>query len=132
MARNERKRVRDLADTLKWSLPKLNPRVEPLPPAEGAPEQGVTLDVVPGVRAVLFPMAEVWTGLLVSYDIVTGKVVQTLEHQEHVDTDEASPAWGARVVRDILTSVIANGAEGDTLERAQSLLERVEAAIPRL
>lgn len=131
MARTDRKRARDLAETLAWKLREMSPRVTTLPENPDGLEHGVAVEVAPGFRVILFPHGTRWRGLMVRYEAATGQVLQTFEHQLHVETDEEAPRWAAGVIRDVLLSIAQEGIlelESIVVER----LERVEAAIPRL
>lgn len=132
MARNDRKRARDLAETLAWALREMSPRVTALPENPDGLEHGVAAEVAPGFRVILFPHGAVWRGLMVQYEPETGQVLQTFEHQSHVETDEESPRWAASVIRDVLVSLVSGGSAGDNMQLASERLLKVEGVIPRL
>lgn len=131
MARNDRRRARDLAETLAWVLREMSPRVTELPANADALEHGVAAEVAPGYRVILFPHGDRWRGLMVQFEPNTGQVLQTFEHHANVNTDEEAPRWAASVIRDVLMS-LANGAPSELQELAVERLTKVEGVIPRL
>ena len=132
MARNDRRRARDLAETLAWALREMSPRVTTLPDNPDGLEHGVAVEVVSGFRVILFPHAAVWRGLMVQYEPNTGQVQQTFEHQLHVETDEEAPRWAATVIRDVLASLVSGGGSAEYMQLASERLLKVEGVVPRL
>jgi 1-acyl-sn-glycerol-3-phosphate acyltransferase len=132
MARNDRKRARDLAETLAWALREMSPRVTALPANPDGLEHGVAVEVAPGYRVILFPHGARWRGLMVQYEAASGQVLQTFEHQSGVETDEEAPRWAASVIRDVLVSLVTGGVAPEHTELAGERLAKVDGVIPRL
>ena len=128
MGRAEKKRVRDLVSTLAWSVPEMNPRAGVLPPNPQGLEESAEFDVLPGIRAVLFPHGDEWRGLIVQFD-ASGQASQTMEHGLRALSDEEALRWSMLVFHDILASVVAGGPASplpqERLTKVDGLIDRV-------
>lgn len=127
-SRAEKKRARELVDTLVWDLPEMDPKLGALPPNPDGLEHCGEFDVLPGIKAVCFPAGDEWRGLLVQYDTASGQVTSMMEHQLRAASDEDAPRWALQVIADILTNA-AGGAPDAELPRERlalvsQLLER--------
>lgn len=111
--RAEKKRARELVDTLVWDLPDMDPKLGTLPPNPDGLEHCGEFDVLPGIKAVCFPAGEQWRGLLVQYDPASGQVTSMMEHQLRASADEEAPRWALRVIADILTSAAAGAPDAE-------------------
>ncbi|QEO09396.1 hypothetical protein [Protaetiibacter larvae] len=142
MARNERRRVRDLAETLAWSVREMDPRVHSFPPGGELPEFGVAVEVLPGLRAFLIPEADSWRAVFARFDPASGQALDSFDYQPRASTDEEAPRWAATAIQTMLASTVASvraqlEAEpsrqgGAFLETAEQRLAKVEGLIPRL
>lgn len=127
-SRAEKKRARELVDTLVWDLPEMDPKLGTLPPNPDGIEHCAEFDVLPGIKAVCFPAGDEWRGLFVQFNPGTGQVTSMMEHQLRASSDEGAPRWALQVIADILTSA-AGGAPDAALPRERlaqvsQLLER--------
>lgn len=128
VGRAERKRVSDLVGTLVWSVPEMRPRAGVLPPNPDGLAESAEFDVLPGIRAVLFPDGEEWRALLLQFD-AEGRVIRTMEHEQRAPDDDEAPRWAMQVLRDVLATVVAGSAPS---ELPRERLDRVEALIDRV
>ncbi|AYF97380.1 hypothetical protein [Protaetiibacter intestinalis] len=128
MGRAEKKRVKDLVGTLAWSVPEMNPRSGTLPPNGDGLEDCAEFDVLPGIRAVLFPHGDEWRGLIVQFG-GNGQVTSMMEHGIRALSDEEAPRWSMLVFHDILASVVAGGPASplpqERLTKVDGLIDRV-------
>jgi len=127
MGRAEKKRVRDLVSTLAWSVPEMNPRAGTLPPNGDGLEDCAEFDVLPGIRAVLFPHGDEWRALIVQF--AADGQVQMMEHGIRALSDEEAPRWSMLVFHDILASVVAQAPASplpqERLTKVDGLIDRV-------
>jgi len=130
--RAEKKRARDLVDTLVWDLPDMNPRLGTLPPNPDGLEHCAEFDVLPGIKAVCFPAGDTWRGLLVQYDPATGHITGTMEHHAHAASDDDAPRWAAQVIHDIVTNAAANATTDAATAMANERLAKVAQLLTRL
>ena len=86
----------------------MNPRAGVLPPNADGLEESAEFEVLPGIRAVLFPHGDEWRGLIVQF-APDGQVASTMEHGLRALNDEEAPRWSMLVFHDILASVVAGG-----------------------
>jgi len=126
--RAEKKRARDLVNTLVWDLPDMRPRVGTLPPNPDGLEHCAEFDVLPGLTAVCFPAGEVWRGLLVQYDPATGQITGTMEHHAQAASDDDAPRWAAQVIHDIVTSAASQA----NTDAARALVDERLGAVTQL
>ncbi len=130
--RAEKKRARDLVETLAWSLPEMNPKVGTLPPNPDGLEFCAEFEVLPGLKALCFPDDETWRGLLVQYEPATGHVTFTMEHQIRAQSDEDAPRWAELVIYDILASAVKSAASEEAAALARERLAKVAALLEKL
>lgn len=127
-SRAQKKRARELVDTLAWDLPEMEPKLGTLPPNPDGLEHCAEFDVLPGLKAVCFPAGDDWRGLLVQFDAATGRVTSTMEHQLRASSDEDAPRWALQVVADILQSAAQSAPDAELprerLAHVAQLLER--------
>jgi hypothetical protein len=126
--RAEKKRARELVDTLVWDLPDMEPKLGTLPPNPDGLEHCAEFDVLPGLKAVCFPAGDEWRGLLVQFDPGSGQVTSMMEHQARAASDDDATRWALQVIADILTSA-AQGAPDAALPRER--LIQVAALLAR-
>lgn len=131
-SRADKKRARDLVDTLVWDLPYMEPKLGTLPPNPDKLEHCAEFEVLPGIKAVCFPDGETWRGLLVQYDPTTGQVSSTMEHQIRAYSDEDAPRWAQLVIYDILSSAVKSAPSEEAAALPRKRLERVSKLLERL
>lgn len=130
--RAEKKRARDLVDTLAWDLPEMSPKLGTLPPNRDGLEFCAEFEVLPGVKAVCFPHDDIWRGLLIQYDPATGTVTFTMEHQIQAQSDEDAPRWAELVIYDILASAAKSAATEEQAAMARERLQKVAQLLERI
>ncbi len=130
--RAEKKRARDLVDTLVWDLPEMSPKLGTLPPNPDGLEFCAEFEVLPGVKAVCFPDGDAWRGLLVQYNPATGQVTGTMEHQIRAQSDEDAPRWAQLVIYDILASAVKNSPSEEAAAMPRERLAKVSQLLERL
>ncbi|MFT4030086.1 MAG: hypothetical protein QM675_09440 [Protaetiibacter sp.] len=128
----DKKRVRELVGTLAWDLPEMNPRLGTLPPNPDGLVHCAEFEVLPGLRAVCFPDGDSWRGLLVQYDVVTGRVTSTMEHQVRAQSDEAAPRWAELVIYDILATAVRSATSEAAVVLPRERLAKLTALLERL
>ena len=130
--RAEKKRARDLVDTLVWDLPEMNPRMGELPPNRDGLEYCAEFDVLPGLKALCFPDGDSWRGLLVQYDGATGQVTATMEHQIRAHSDEDAPRWAQLGIYDVLASAVKSAPSEAAAALPRERLTKVSQLLERL
>jgi hypothetical protein len=130
--RADKKRARDLVDTLVWDLPEMNPKAGTLPPNPDGLEHCAEFEVLPGIKAVCFPDGDSWRGLLVQYDPATGQVTSTMEHQIRAQSDEDAPRWAQLVIYDILASAVKSAPSEAAATMPRERLAKVSQLLERL
>lgn len=130
--RADKKRARDLVDTLVWDLPEMSPRLGTLPPNPQGLEHAAEIDVLPGIKALCFPDGDAWRGLLVQYDATTGQVTGTMEHQIRAQSDEDAPRWAQLVIYDILASAVKSAPSEAAAAIPRERLTKVSQLLERL
>jgi hypothetical protein len=130
--RAEKKRARELVDTLVWDLPEMEPKLGTLPPNPDGLEFCAEFEVLPGIKALCFPDGDSWRGLLVQYDPVTGHVTSAMEHQIRAQSDEDAPRWAQLVIYDILASAVKSAPDEAGAAMPRERLARVSQLLERL
>lgn len=105
----------------------MNPRAGTLPPNGDGLEDCAEFDVLPGIRAVLFPHGDEWRALIVQF--AADGQVQMMEHGIRALSDEEAPRWSMLVFHDILASVVAQAPASplpqERLTKVDGLIDRV-------
>jgi hypothetical protein len=130
--RAEKKRARELVDTLVWDLPEMEPKLGTLPPNPEGLEFCAEFEVLPGIKAVCFPDGDSWRGLLVQYDPATGQVTSMMEHQIRAQSDDDAARWAQLVIYDILASAVKSAASEAAAAMPRERLARVSQLLERL
>jgi len=130
--RAEKKRARELVDTLVWDLPEMEPKLGTLPPNPEGLEFCAEFEVLPGIKAVCFPDGDSWRGLLVQYDPVTGQVTSMMEHQIRAQSDDDAARWAQLVIYDILASAVKSAPSEAAAAMPRERLARVSQLLERL
>jgi hypothetical protein len=130
--RAEKKRARELVDTLVWDLPEMEPKLGTLPPNPEGLEFCAEFEVLPGIKAVCFPDGDSWRGLLVQYDPATGQVTSMMEHQIRAQSDDDAARWAQLVIYDILASAVKSAASEAAAAMPRERLARVSQLLELL
>jgi hypothetical protein len=130
--RAEKKRARELVDTLVWDLPEMEPKLGTLPPNPEGLEFCAEFEVLPGIKAVCFPDGDSWRGLLVQYDPATGQVTSMMEHQIRAQSDDDAARWAQLVIYDILASAVKSAPSEAAAAMPRERLARVSQLLERL
>ena len=128
MGRSELKRVKDLVGTLAWSVPELNPRAGTLPANPDGLDACAEFDVLPGIRALVFPHGDEWRAVAIQFG-ADGQVAHTMEHGQRAANDDLAPRFSMQVFCDLLSSVVAGGTSAtlpqERLDKIPGLIDRV-------
>ena len=130
--RAEKKRARELVETLVWDLPEMEPKLGTLPPNPEGLEFCAEFEVLPGIKAVCFPDGDSWRGLLVQYDPATGQVTSMMEHQIRAQSDDDAARWAQLVIYDILASAVKSAPSEAAAAMPRERLARVSQLLERL